>query len=30
MLHAASLSALKGIRHAFFTRTGGVRESFIL
>src|SRR5687768_4361315 len=26
MLHAASLSALKGIRHAFFTRTGGVSQ----
>ena len=26
MLHAASLSALNGIRHAFFTRTGGVSQ----
>ena len=26
MLHAASLSALDGIRHAFFTRTGGVSQ----
>ncbi len=28
MLHATSLSALDGIRHAFFTREGGVSEGF--
>src|SRR3569832_73472 len=26
MLHAKSLSKLSGIRHAFFTRTGGVSD----
>ena len=26
MLHARSLSALPGIRHAFFTRAGGVSD----
>jgi purine-nucleoside/S-methyl-5'-thioadenosine phosphorylase / adenosine deaminase len=28
MLHAQSLSALAGIRHAFFTRKGGVSDGF--